>query len=293
MADSKHTVTRLFPPPQQEVALEGLYLRQNLNDAPSAQCPQVYTNFIASLDGRIAVKQPESAGHAVPSAITNDRDWRLFQELAACADALLVSARYIRQLAREEAQDGLPVSGAPEFADLRLWRTSQGLSAQPVVIVLSASLELPIEGLRTAAAERPVYVATGRDARPDAVEQLEGAGIRVLRVGDGRRVDGRELIDLLVREGLSNIYSIAGPGVLETLIRAQVLDRIYITQVHRLIGGSSYDTLLEGDLLSPPSDFKLLALYYDDRPDGAGGQMFCIYQARPVTGVGAGPGGGM
>ncbi|MDT8404998.1 MAG: hypothetical protein RQ738_10505, partial [Sulfuriflexus sp.] len=73
------------------------------------------------------------------------------------------------------------------------------------------------------------------------------------------------------------IYSIAGPGVLDTLLRAGVLDCIYLTQVHRLLGGTEYDTLLGGDVLQPPADFSLQALYYDNN-DKSCGQFFSIYK---------------
>ena len=82
----------------------------------------------------------------------------------------------------------------------------------------------------------------------------------------------------MAAEGFFNIYSIAGPGVLETLLRSSVLDRIYLTQVHRLIGGRSYDTLFEGDLLKPPVNFALQALYYDGACGKDCSQFFGIYE---------------
>lgn len=271
---SAATVLRLFPPPQDKVELQGLYLQAS--HAQADQSSHVYTNFIASLDGRIALEQPVSGKRGVPRAITNPHDWRLFQELAARADVLLVSARFIRELVQGTAQANLPVSSDPAFADLLSWRKQQGLPAQPAVVVLSSSLDLPCEQL-CKNLQRQIYVATGDAADPDIVVEFERHGATVLRVGEGRTVDGTRLIAHLAEEGYRNIYSIAGPVVLETLLRARVLNRIYLTQVHRLLGGSSYDTLLEGDLLKPPSDFSLQALYYDDHQGETCGQFFGIY----------------
>jgi riboflavin biosynthesis pyrimidine reductase len=271
------TVIRLYPTPPREVGLEGLYLHSDLGDRRSDAHPLVYTNFIASLDGRIAIEHPVTGERGVPEIITNPRDWRLYQELAARADVLLVSARYLRELARGEAQANLPVSTDPAFADLTEWRAQNGLPSQPAVVILSASLDLPLEVL-SAIQDRQAYVATGGQAEPETVRRIESSGAKVLYAGDDRQVDGTRLVEQLAAEGFTSIYSIAGPGVLETLLRARVVDRVYLTQVHRLIGGASYDTVFEGRLLNPPADFTLKALYYDGRSGKDCGQFFAIYE---------------
>jgi riboflavin biosynthesis pyrimidine reductase len=263
---------------QHELRLEGLYLQPVPGDARDAGSPLVYTNFIISLDGRIAIDHPVSGERGVPEHITNSRDWRLYQELAARADVLLVSARYLRELEQGKAQASMPLSDDPAFADLRAWRQQQGLAPQPAVVVLSASLDLPLTELR-ALQHRRVYVATGaKDTdKADRVDNIEQCGAHILYSGDAGKVEGRRLVELLAEQGFRNIYSIAGPGVLETLLRAGVLDRIYLTQVHRLIGGESFDTLFEGHLLNPPADFSLRALYYDEHGGDNCGQFFAIY----------------
>lgn len=268
---------RLYPAPQQEIGLAGLYLDAHSGSVCDRKHPLVYTNFIASLDGRIAIEHPVSGERGVPELITNPGDWRLYQELAAHADVLLVSARFLRELARGRAQDSLPVSNDPVFSDLIEWRKQQGLPSQPAVVILSASLDLPLEAL-SLIKDRQVFVATGEQAEAEAVHNIERSGASIVYAGNNRKVDGKRLIEQLEMQGFSSIYSIAGPGVLETLLRAQVLDRIYLTQAHRLIGGTSYDTLFEGHLLSPPADFRLEALYYDDRGGGSCGQFFSVYE---------------
>lgn len=272
--EETETILQLYPVPQKAVMLKGLYL--DAITTVNESLPHVYTNFITSLDGRIAIEQPVTGKRGVPDAISNQRDWRLFQELAACADVLLVSARFLRELVRGTAQANLPISDDPAFADLKSWRRQQGLPSQSAVVILSSSLDLPCKKL-CKDLQRRVFVATGDDADPKAVADIEQYGATVLRAGKGRSVDGRKLVKRLVDEGYRNIYSIAGPVVLETLLQARVLTRIYLTQVHRLLGGVSYDTLLEGALLNPPADFKLQALYYDDHNGEACGQFFSIY----------------
>jgi riboflavin biosynthesis pyrimidine reductase len=277
-------VVRFYPPPQDELPLEGLYLQHALHREQARRRPRVYTNFIASLDGRIAIEHPRSGRHYVPGSIANPRDWRLFQELAAQSDVLVVSARYLRQLSEGAAQDTLPLSDDSAYADLHAWRREQGLAPQPAVVVLSASLDLPLEVLGAQQRDRSVYVATGDDADRDALAKIEHSGIEVLYTGEGKKVNGKRLIETLVQLGFRSIYSIAGPGVLETLLAVRVLDRLYLTQVHRLIGGASYDSLLEGGYLSPPADFDLRALHYDrmDRSRSDFGQFYGVYDVVPV-----------
>ena len=66
-------VTRLFPAPQTESPLEGLYLGHALHTRGGGK-PFVYSNFITSLDGRIAIAAAGHTTHTVPDAITNISD---------------------------------------------------------------------------------------------------------------------------------------------------------------------------------------------------------------------------
>ena len=147
------------------------------------------------------------------------------------------------------------------------------------MVILSTTLDLPFKELK-AALNRQLYVATGKQVDAEAAQKVERSGARLLYTGDGKEVDGKRLVEQLVGQGFRNIYSIAGPAVLETLIRAKVLDRIYLTQAHRALGGEAYDTLLEGPLLQPPADFRLQALYYDNRDDEGCDQFFGIYETK-------------
>lgn len=252
-------------------------MKHALHRSGSRQQPFVYTNFVSSLDGRIAIEHASDSGTAIPASIANRRDWRLFQELVAQSDILITSARYLRELSLGKAQDAIPLSNDPDFDDLHSWRHENGLPDQPALVILSASLDIPLQSL-CEAMDRPVYVATGDNPDTEALNVIQGTGASILHVGNGgAMVDGKKLIDALAAEGFSSLYSIAGPGVFKTLINARVLDRLYLTQVHRLIGGDSFDTLLEGDLLDPPAGFNMQALYYDRYAGDVGAQLFGVY----------------
>jgi len=275
-------VIQLYPTPAQELTLQGLYLAHALHNSADESGPVVYSNYIVSLDGRIAIKHPCSNETTVPSAITNARDWRLYQELAAQADVLLTTGRYLREMVDGEAEGGLPLSRDEKFRDLHQWRKQQGLPPQPAVAVISGSLDLPFEQIHQHI-ERPVYVLTGNQASDFRLKQAKLAGVKVIQAGSGTRVEGKAMVEALVREGFNSLYAIAGPQLLETLITDQMLDRLYLTQVNRLIGGREFDTLLESRQLQPPADFALKALYLDTQNDEGISQTFAVYKLCPCT----------
>lgn len=273
-----HRLLRLYPAPPLERPIEGLYLGEEIARPDPGQ-PFVYTNFVCSLDGRIAVEDPRRGRRASPPAITNPRDWRLFQELAARADVLIVSASLLRGMFAGRTPEDLPIETDPAFDDLHAWRRERGMPPQPAVVILGRTLDAGLAE-RCGELERPVYFAVGNGADDDAAPAVEATGARILTAGEGRDVQGRALIDALGREGFRRIYSMAGPRVLHLLLSDHVLDRLYLTHFHRLLGGQSFDSLLEGAALEPPASLVPRTLYYDpDAKDGAG-QLFAAYDVQ-------------
>ena len=282
------SLLRMFPGPGERVPLMGLYLHEPFSPPVRRTKSFVYTNFITSLDGRISLPDPRTEKFSVPPAIGNARDWRLFQELAAVADALVISGRYVRDLPQGVSARSFPVSGKPGYADLLRWRHAKGLAPQPAVVIVTASLELPPLA-PLAESGRSVYVATGPAADPRKVAGLEGQGVRVLRAGNGTRVEGGRLIEALAQEGLWNVAMIGGGEVLHALLVDDALDRLYLTLACRMLGGRSFDTLLTGPVLDPAGRFGLEALHYD--VESAGGsdveQLFAIFDRRAPSADGA------
>ena len=270
-------VTRLYPAPGGEYPLQGLYLKHQLHIKGQADAPFVYSNFITSLDGRISLGNDENATHTVPAATVNPRDWRLYQELAGQADLLITSGRYFRQSLVGEAQDQLPVGGQTEFTDIREWRQSQGLPAQPDIAILSGSLDIPVETLQPYR-DRRILVFTGDTSDPARAEALQAAGIEVIHAGPGTRVDGRQMISQLAVLGYRSIYAIAGPAVFHTLLNAQVLNRLYLTITQQLLGGEIFDTLTRGPLLTPARGMSLLSLYHDPYAPAGAGQLLAVFE---------------
>jgi riboflavin biosynthesis pyrimidine reductase len=235
----------------------------------------LYTNFVASLDGRIAVSDATAGELAVPDATANARDWRLFLELAAPADACIVSGRFVRERARGIEQAWPPFEGrVPD--DLMDFRAELVLPPQPALVVVSRSLELPPEGLLGGSGRR-VIVATTEDADRGKVAALEDLGVEVVRAGRAA-VDGQSMAEALRIKGLSLVYSVAGPEVMHTLLRAGVLHRLYLTTVFRALAGDYYATLVRGVRFDPPVDFRLAALYLDAEGPRGVQQLLQVYE---------------
>ncbi|MFQ5643586.1 MAG: RibD family protein [Thiogranum sp.] len=272
-------ILELYPDPGRKHRLNGLYLNESALPAAGKQ-PFIYSNFISSLDGRIAVPGPGRSTGQVPPAIANARDWRLFQELAAHADLIITSARYFRQVRDHEAQAELPIGSAPEFADLRAWREARGLAPQPDIAVFSASLDIPATALNQYG-DRRIFLLTGAAAEREKLAVIKATSpVRIVTCGNGSHVDASVLRDRLADLGYRSIYAIAGPAVLHTLLQGNALDRLYHTTAHCLLGGTAFDTLVHGTQLDPAIRMPLQAMYLDTRAPAGAGQTLAVYGPR-------------
>jgi hypothetical protein len=64
--------------------------------------------------------------------------------------------------------------------------------------------------------------------------------------------------------------------VFYTLVRAGVLQRLYLTLAQRILGGEDFDSLTWGSELQPAPQLRLRSLFYDAyAPDDAGQLLAC------------------
>lgn len=270
-------VLQLYPTSGQEVALKGLYLKEDLRGVTEGLGRAfVYTNYITSLDGRIAIPHPSGKGMTVPKQTANERDWRLFQELAVQADILITSGRYLRDYVEGRAQEILRVYDDPSFADLRDWREQQGMPSFPDLAVISGSLDFPIPDLLTSG-DRSVVVVTTGSADPERLEVMRKGVTNVIIAGE-QRVEGKPLVEGLAELGYKTIYNATGPKVLHLLLKDDVLDRLYLTLAHRLLGGSPFSTIVDGELFESAKDFHLRSVYLDPHALEGSGQLLTSYE---------------
>lgn len=274
-AEQDADVLRLYPQPGLTRPLRGTYLEQGLR-ADTGGGTLIYANFISSLDGRVALPNDRGA-FGVPETIANKRDWRLFQELAIQADALLVSGRYLRARARGEVQDLFVAFHESTYSDLRRWRAARALPAWPRIVVVSRAVDFePPAGIDPGL----LLVLTGAFGADSAgASRLRSAGAQVIEVGASDEVEARNLRAALLEAGCRRVYAVGGPRVLHLLASAGALDLLFLSLEPKLLGGERLATLVEGDLLDPTLMLRLRSLYYDLTNDSTGaGQLFACYE---------------
>ncbi len=270
-------VQRLYPAPTSRLPLSGIYLGHDLRGMAQRDRPYIYGNFITSLDDRISEFNARARRRTPPHATRHPHDWHLYLELAAQADAVITSGRRLRELGAQASADPQCVAdlSQPAFA---AWRRARGLAPYPACVVLSASLDLPIDALRNRAHAEMIVVTPRRDDS-GAVETLRAAGVHVVETA-GPRVTGDDVHRLAIEREYRTLYSIAGPEVFYTLVASRRLDRLYLSFALRLLAGSSFDTLLTGAALHPPADFAPWELYLDAPLGDLPGLLLASFERR-------------
>jgi riboflavin biosynthesis pyrimidine reductase len=268
------TLLQLYPQAR-ETSLRGLYLDHGLHRLGLPGRPFVYGDFVTSLDGRIALRDP-AGGDRLPEELTSQSDLRLLLELHAQADCLITNGGYLRAIAQRRLDDILQVGTVPGHQDLAWWRQAHGLRPQPAICVASASLDFPIpDSVRQH--QQPVLVATGRQSDAARRSQLERERCDVFFAGEGSTAEGRPLVAALAERGFRSAFLLAGPRILETMLRDAVLSRLYVTLTHRLLGGESFRSMIEGAQLHAAGRLKLAALYLDSESSNGSGQFFAQF----------------
>ena len=270
-------ILRLFPTPQKSVTLSGLYLAHQVHKLGTQSHPFVYANFVSSLDGRIALADSHHGETYIPKHLMTHSDFMLFMELHAQADCLITHGGYLRTLATKKIGNILQVGNHSRCTEFINWRRKNNLTEQPAIVIASASLDFPMhQSLKNQ--QQSVYIATGKNADLNRVRKWEKQGYTILFCGEEKLVQGASLIRQLGLLGYKSIYLIAGPQMLDTMIRENQLSRLYQTITHQLIGGKNFRTLLTNSELGSKGNLRLKSLYYDANSPISSGQFFIQFE---------------
>jgi riboflavin biosynthesis pyrimidine reductase len=164
--------------------------------------PWLRVNFVTTVDGAATGEDGRSG------SINNDVDLRVFEELRAQSDVVVIGAG----TARVEGYRGI---------------------GKPLVLV-SRSGRVPVQ-LRDAPAG-DVLMATYA-ASPGLEDARAVLGADSVIVAGQHRVDLAALRAQLVRRGWDNILSEGGPHLLQSLLEEGVADELDVTVVPRVLGG--------------------------------------------------------
>lgn len=267
-------VLELFPDAGVERELDGLHLSHDLRSRARSRPPFVYSGFISSLDGRIGIEGTVGA----PQALSNDRDWRLFQELMVQADVVLVSARYVREVARGSARNIIPDPSDANDDGLIGFRLERGLPPRPAVAVITTTGDF--DPTVAAGLSDRVIITHGAHVNEETSQSWVDAGLDSAHVGTDGNVDVQLLMESLTERGHKVMFSAAGPKVLAMLMPA--LDALYLTLGSQLLGGRSFMTLLDGDVLVPSKGFTLRSVYLDQHAPAGTDQLFLEFETITV-----------
>jgi 5-amino-6-(5-phosphoribosylamino)uracil reductase len=197
--------------------------------------PYVLANFVATLDGHATVD-----GNS--RAISTGADRAMFYALRERVDAVLIgpgtlaAERYKRMLPAEERRD---------------WRLRMGRPAEPLAVTVSRSGNVP--------RDIPLFA----DA-PDRVRIFEGSDT--------------ELVDVLrllrQQNGVESLLCEGGPMLFGALLRAGLVDELFLTLAPMLAGGgASGPAVVSGPPPEAPVGLQLASvLEYD-------GALFLRYKA--------------
>ncbi|HET9193805.1 MAG TPA: dihydrofolate reductase family protein [Vicinamibacterales bacterium] len=272
-------IQELYPHPGTTRALDGTYLAHELNRLGTPAQPFVYANFVSSLDGRIAVVEADTGESYVLEDLTSGHDWRLFQELQAQADCMVTHGGYLRALAARKFQDILQVGVGRAVLDIGAWRRAHGLTRQPAIAIVSRTLDFPLPPSLEQHGQT-VHIITAEGALADRVRLWRERGCEVVFAGAGTSVEGASLLRTLGERGYARLYLLAGPQMLETVLRDGSLSRLYLTVTHQLIGGEMFHTLSAGPRLGRAGRLQLRTLYYDPVAPKGTGQWFASFDVR-------------
>ena len=234
---------RLLPAPGSATADEtasGL----GLGGLAPPERPYLVLNMVATLDGRATI-----GGRT--GGIGGRADRELFHHLRTQADAVMAGAQTVRterygRLVRDPAR--------------RDKREREGLSPDALACVVSASLtglaELPL----LAAPEQPVVVLTGAEGTigPTAASVRY---VRAAREHAGGAVDlTAALRTLRTEHQVRSILCEGGPTLNAELLRARLVDELFLSVAPKLTGGPDPLTIVAGAGLPEPAELDLVWL---------------------------------
>ncbi|MHA6262454.1 bifunctional diaminohydroxyphosphoribosylaminopyrimidine deaminase/5-amino-6-(5-phosphoribosylamino)uracil reductase RibD [Arenibacterium sp. CAU 1754] len=176
--------------------------------------PLVTLKLASSLDGRIATATGQSKW------ITGPHARREVHALRARHDAVVVGA------------------GTARADDPSLTVRDLGISEQPVRIVVSRHLDLPLMSqLARSAKDIPLWLCHGNSADTERLSAWEGLGARLFSCQlIGTQVDPADMLRQLGQAGLTRVFCEGGGALAASLLAADLVDELMVFNAGLAIG---------------------------------------------------------
>jgi riboflavin biosynthesis pyrimidine reductase len=188
--------------------------------------PCWFANFVASVDGVVALPVATESGHVISGSSEADRF--VMGLLRACADTIVLGAGTFRKASQDVFRaDSIYPRGKSAFAALR---QRLNLAPEPRFVLVTRTGVVDVTG---PALENALIVTT--EAGASALDSKVSASTRVVALkSDPLRL--RDLRALLEGEGCRLVLSEGGPSLVADLVHDAVLDELFLTTSPALFG---------------------------------------------------------
>ena len=209
------TPRRLLPDQAETTVLDQLASFSPF-ESPHEDRPFVFTNFAVTVDGKATIDGRSGK-------IGSDTDTAMLVGLRTRADAVMIGSGTMR------AENYGRVVGDPAKRELR---ESNGLSPDPLVVILAGRLELPWDAPLFTAGAGEVLIFTASDADPPET----ATDVQVVR-HEGRVDVVAAMRHLRSERGIRSLLCEGGPTLHAELVSAGLVDELFVTRAAKLGGG--------------------------------------------------------
>lgn len=245
--------------------LRAIYGGDWLLPPPHDDRPYTFTNFVVAHDGRISFAEAHHAGGGAISRHIAHDTW-LMGLLRARADAIITGAGTLRVALRHRWTPWETFPAAQHC--LAALRAAEGRTSLPLLVVLTATGQLPATAAALHVPHQPLLIATHSAAAAQARTSLANLPHANYHISPGSSVDLAALCYALRHEyGVSSLLSEGGAHVYGALIAAKLIDEVFTTLSPVIVGNPAppaapRPALVEGVAFAPanPPQLRLVSL---------------------------------
>ena len=191
----------------------------------------VFANFVASLDGIVALPGDTESGQIISGR--NPADRFVMGMLRSCADAVLLGAGTFRKSGGHLWQpDRIYPAAAASFSEAR---AQLGLRSQPLLVLVSASGAIDL----AEPAVENAWIFTTSQGEAKLRDRLPSTAR--LTVLDSERIRLSDVVTAMNAAGLQRILTEGGPSLFSELVREGLVDQLFLTSSPALFGRFAND----------------------------------------------------